>query len=88
MKKSEICQKSEKSHACDLFLFFLYILSDPLSSIIGRCTLYTPGYLPQVYIVGHSVSIILDRSSYLPTTTDNKPTTTVNDPDQPTTSVV
>ena len=23
--------------------FFLYILPDPLSSIIGRCTLYTPG---------------------------------------------
>ena len=23
--------------------FFLYILSDPLSSIMGRCTLYTPG---------------------------------------------
>ena len=24
--------------------FFLYILPDPLSSIIGRCTLYTPGF--------------------------------------------
>ena len=23
--------------------FFLYILPDPLSSIMGRCTLYTPG---------------------------------------------
>ena len=26
------------------FLFFLYKLPDPLLSIIGRCTLYTPGY--------------------------------------------
>ena len=25
------------------FSFFLYILPDPLSSIIGMCTLYTPG---------------------------------------------
>ena len=26
-----------------IFFFFLYTLPDPLSSIIGRCTLYTSG---------------------------------------------
>ena len=37
------CSK-EPSHRDESFLsFFLYILPDPLSSIIGRCTLYTPG---------------------------------------------
>ena len=38
---------------CNLFIifvyflisFFLYILPDPLSSIIDRCTLYTPGLI-------------------------------------------
>ena len=29
--------------------FFLYILPDPLSSIIGRCTLYTPGCRMKAY---------------------------------------
>ena len=28
---------------------YLYILSDPLSSIIGRCTLYTPGCRMKAY---------------------------------------
>ena len=32
----------------DLF-FFLYILPDPLASIIGRCTLYTPGCRMKAY---------------------------------------
>ena len=31
------------SFKTNLLSFFLYILPDPLSSIIGRCTLYTPG---------------------------------------------
>ena len=30
--------------------FFLYILPDPLSSIIGRCTLYTPGEFDYFYV--------------------------------------
>ena len=29
--------------------FFLYILLDPFSSIIGRCTLYTPGCRMRAY---------------------------------------
>ena len=29
--------------------FFLYILPDPLASIIGRCTLYTPGCRMNAY---------------------------------------
>ena len=29
--------------------FFLYILPNPLSSIIGRCTLYTPGCRMKAY---------------------------------------
>ena len=35
--------KSNGIRICIFFLslFFLYILPDPLSSIIGRCTLYT-----------------------------------------------
>ena len=43
------------------FLFFLsllYILPDPLSSFIGRCTLYTP--------IENSVSIYLELSFRLP----------------------
>ena len=31
------------------FLYFLFILPDPLSSIIGRCTLYTPGCRIKAY---------------------------------------
>ena len=31
--------------------FFLYILPDPLSSIIGRCTLYIPGILGNATVV-------------------------------------
>ena len=33
----------------DFLSFFLYILPDPLSSIIGRCTLYTPGCRMKAY---------------------------------------
>ena len=43
-----------------LFLsFFLYILPDPLASIIGRCTLYTPGFV-KVTKAGCTFTILED----------------------------
>ena len=38
--------------------FFLYILPDPLSSFIGRCTLYTPGpdQLGKIFFVKETMS--------------------------------
>ena len=41
-------------NSCPTFLsfflsFFLYILPDPLSNIIGRCALYTPGCRKKAY---------------------------------------
>ena len=40
---------SHSEGQCTYLSFFLYILPDPLSSIIGRCTLYTPGCRMRAY---------------------------------------
>ena len=43
-----LVERSKVRVSCFLS-FFLYIMPDPLSSIIGRCTLYTPGCRMKAY---------------------------------------
>ena len=50
IEKHDICLKDYRIRsALSILSFFLYILPDPLSSIIGRCTLYTPGCRMKAY---------------------------------------
>ena len=48
------------------FSFFLYILPDPLSSIIGRCTLYTPILRPNILVTfcSNRNTLTFDSNSY------------------------
>ena len=49
MRENDVTLGIPKSSFSEILFFFLYILLDPLSSIIGRCTLYTPGCRMKAY---------------------------------------